>query len=277
MTDLAIEVLGAGDTVVLVHGSGHRDVSWEDQRPLAERYRLVVPFRRGYGDSPPADPDFAVDAVDVAELLGDGAHLVGYSYGGVASLLAAARRSEAVRSLTVIEPPAFGVAPEHPAVQELLARLGPLYKSAPGLTAEQFGAAFGEALGFDRPPGPLDPKILSALDSLRRERPPWEAEIPFERLAGVPTLVVSGGWHPAFDAVCDVLEQRLGAERAVLTGAGHGAQHAPGFNERLTAFWGRCGDPPSSTESATAATPSRLWSGIAGGTPCCESRPNGHA
>lgn len=241
MTDLAVEVLGAGDTVVLVHGSGHRDMSWADQRPLAERYRLVVPFRRGYGDSPPADPDFAVDAVDVAELLGEGAHLVGYSYGGVASLLAAAERPEATRSLTVIEPPAFGVAPEDPAIRELLARLDPVYGRADELTADQFGAAFGEALGFDRPPGPLDAAILSALDSLRRERPPWEAQIPFDRLEGVPALVVSGGWHPAFDAVCDVLEQRLGAERAVLPGAGHGAQHAPGFNERLTAFWSGTG------------------------------------
>jgi pimeloyl-ACP methyl ester carboxylesterase len=235
--DLAVEVLGEGDTVVLVHGSGHRDTSWSDQRPLAERYRLVLPFRRGYGESPAADPDFDVDARDVAELLGDGAHLVGYSYGGVASLLAAARRPESLRSLTVIEPPAFAVAPQDPAVQALLARVQPVYERADDLTAEQFGVAFGDALGFERPPGPPDAQILSTLDSLRRERPPWEAEIPFEQLAGVRALVVSGGWHPAFDAVCDVLEQKLDAERAVLPGAGHGAQHAPGFNERLVAFF----------------------------------------
>jgi hypothetical protein len=33
--------------------------------------------------------------------------------------------------------------------------------------------------------------------------------------------------------VCVVLERRLGAERAVLPGATHNAQRAPGFNERL--------------------------------------------
>jgi pimeloyl-ACP methyl ester carboxylesterase len=237
VTDLAVEVLGAGDTAVLVHGSGFRDSTWAGQLSLTKDYTLVLPFRRGYGKSPPADPDFEVDAVDVAGLLGDGAHLVGYSYGGVASLLAAARRPEAVQSLTVIEPPAFGVARGDPHVEELIDRVESVYERAPELSAEEFGRAFGDALGFERPPGPLDPSILSAIESFRRERPPWEAEIPFERLADLRVLVVSGGWHPAFDAVCDVLEERLDAERAVLPGAGHGAQHAPGFNERLVAFW----------------------------------------
>ncbi len=237
MTDLAVEVRGEGDTAVLVHGSGFRDTTWSDQRELADRYRLLLPFRRGYGDSPPADPDFEVDAADVAELLGDGAHLVGYSYGGVASLLGAARRPDAVRSLTVIEPPAFGVARGDPHVEELIERVRSVYERAPELSADEFGRAFGDALGFERPPGPLDPNILAAIDSFKRERPPWEAEIPFERLAGLRVLVVSGGWHSAFDAVCDVLEERLDAVRAVLPGSGHGAQHTPGFNERLVAFW----------------------------------------
>lgn len=237
MTDLAVEILGAGETAVLVHGSGLRDRTWSNQRELADRYRLVLPYRRGYGESSPADPDFEVDAADVAELLGDGAHIVGFSYGGIASLLAAARWPDAVRSLTVVEPPAFGIARGNPAVEALVERVARVYERAAELTPEAFGAAFGEALGFERPPGPATSQWISALDSFRRERPPWEAEIPFERLAGVRMLVVSGGWSEAFDAVCDVLEERLGAERAVLSGAGHGAQHAAGFNERLISFW----------------------------------------
>ena len=36
------------------------------------------------------------------------------------------------------------------------------------------------------------------------------------RAAPYPKLVISGGWHPAFDAVCDVLVDRLGAGRAVV-------------------------------------------------------------
>lgn len=41
------------------------------------------------------------------------------------------------------------------------------------------------------------------------------------RAAPFPKLVVSGGHSPAFDAVCDALEVGLGAQRAVVRGAGH--------------------------------------------------------
>jgi hypothetical protein len=37
--------------------------------------------------------------------------------------------------------------------------------------------------------------------------------------------VVSGDWHPAFDAVCDVLTDRFSAERLVLRGYGHSPHH----------------------------------------------------
>jgi citrate synthase len=71
------------------------------------------------------------------------------------------------------------------------------------------------------------------------ERSPAEAVIPFEALvaAPFPKLVVSGGHSPAFEAVCDVLEKRLSAERAVLPGAGHSVQRlGEPFNAMLTTF-----------------------------------------
>jgi pimeloyl-ACP methyl ester carboxylesterase len=234
VTDLAVDARGEGDTVVLVHGSGVRDWTWSDQLELAHRFRLVLPYRRGYGDSPEADPDFEVDGRDIAELLDRPSHLVGFSYGGIGALLAAARRAELVRSVAVIEPPAFGVALDHPEVQELGHKLEAVFLNE-DQTPEEFGAAFAEAMGFEaRPPST---EMRSALESFMRERSPAEAFIPYEDLADVPVLVVSGGWHPAFEAVCDVLTERLGAERATCAGAGHGAQHAPGFNERLVSFW----------------------------------------
>jgi pimeloyl-ACP methyl ester carboxylesterase len=234
VTNLAVEEIGEGERVVLVHGSGRRDAAWSDQLPLAESYRLVLPYRRGYPPSPTADPDFEVDARDAVALLGDGSHLVGHSYGGVASLVAAGLRPDAVRSLTVIEPPAFGVARGDAAVEDMISRLYGVFEQT---VPEVFDRAFFAALGVERPYDRLDEASLPVAEARMRERPPWEAEIPFERVAGLPTLVVSGGWSAAFDAVCDVLEERLGAERAVLPGAGHGPQHVPGFNERLVAFW----------------------------------------
>ena len=70
------------------------------------------------------------------------------------------------------------------------------------------------------------------------ERQTNEAVIPFEELAGAPfpKLVISGGHNAAFDAVCDVLEERLPAERAVLPGAGHSLPRAPGYSETVAAF-----------------------------------------
>ena len=71
------------------------------------------------------------------------------------------------------------------------------------------------------------------------ERDPTEAVIALDRLreAPFPKLVVSGAHSAAFDAVCDVLEKELGAERAVIPGAGHSAQRAGApFNDRLEDF-----------------------------------------
>jgi pimeloyl-ACP methyl ester carboxylesterase len=85
---------------------------------------------------------------------------------------------------------------------------------------------------------PLPPAFERGARVLLTERDPAEAEIPLDELASAPfpKLVVSGAHHPAFDAVCDVLERRLGAERAVIPGAGHSIQRTGRFSERLEAF-----------------------------------------
>src|SRR5256885_12758868 len=105
-----IEVVGEGERVVLVHGSGPPRATWADQLALAERYQLVVLERRGYGQDPGDNPDFEADAKDIRELLAEPAHLVGFSYGGLGVLLAAAQRPDAIRSLAVIEPAAYSIA-----------------------------------------------------------------------------------------------------------------------------------------------------------------------
>src|ERR1700716_1907583 len=119
-----LQTLGSGPRVVLVHGSvANGAMTWSTQRPLAERYTLVIVDRSGYPPNPPVDRiDFEQQAGEIAHLLEPGDHLVGLSYGGVISLLAAAQRPELLRSLTVCEPPSFGVASGDQGVEELLAR-----------------------------------------------------------------------------------------------------------------------------------------------------------
>src|SRR5256885_15692478 len=124
---MRVETIGSGPRVVLVHGSvGNGRSTWEAQLPLAERFTLVIPDRPGSAPNPPVERvDFEEQAPLVADLLEGGAHLVGHSYGGVISLYAAALRPDAVRSLTVIEPPAFGVARGDPEVERLLREVDP--------------------------------------------------------------------------------------------------------------------------------------------------------
>ena len=226
--------------VVLVHGSvGNGEVTWAPLSPLGERFELVVPSRSGYPPGPLRDRiDFAEQAVELEPLLGDGAHLVGHSYGGVISLLLAAQRPELVRSLTVSEPPAFGVTRGRPEVERLIAEFKAFFEAGPHEPAEYL-RGFLEIVGSGMTlPNPLPPGLEQGARAAMAERPPWEAEIPLEELAAAPfpKLVVSGAHNAAFDAVCDVLEERLGAERVILPGAGHSLPRAPGYAERLAEF-----------------------------------------
>jgi pimeloyl-ACP methyl ester carboxylesterase len=232
-----VEVVGHGPRLVLVHGSVRFGTeAWAAQRPLAERFTLVVPTRSGYPPNPPLDRiDFEDQARELSELVEPGDHLVGHSYGGVVSLLAAGRRPEALRSLTVLEPPAFGVALDDPDVQAFLGAFEPDYPRDPRGYLEFFMPLVGSPL---RLPEQLPPPLEAGARAAIAERFPTEAVISFERLrsGSFPTLVVSGAHHPAFDAVCDVIERELEAERAVVPGAGHAIARAPGFNDVLVEF-----------------------------------------
>jgi pimeloyl-ACP methyl ester carboxylesterase len=226
--------------LLLVHGSVvNAELTWSAQSPLGERFDVVVPNRRGFPPGPEVEGiDFEDEAVWLEPFLEPGSHLVGHSYGGVIALLTAASQPDLVRSLTVVEPPAFGVARGIPAVDEFVRRLEEHWTSGPRDPAE-FLRGFLAVVGSSVPPGNLTPDLLQGARMLMVERSPAEAAIPFAELARAPfpTLVVSGGHSAAFDAVCDVLERRLDAEQAVLTGAGHSVQRlGTAFNEVLADF-----------------------------------------
>lgn len=236
------------ERLVLVHGSvvGGR-ATWAAQRPLAERFDLLVVERPGFPPlSRATKVDFEADAALVAGLLRNGDHLVGHSYGGVIALLAAALRPDALASLTVIEPPATRVAAGDPDADAFAAGGMALYESSdePEVLLRRFLAAVGSR--FD-PPSPLSADLEQGARALMVERGPWEAEIPLSALAGTPfpKLVVSGAHHAAFDAICDVLERDLSAERVVLPGYGHVVQLHPDFNDLLADFVDRAGDARS--------------------------------
>lgn len=243
--DLFVESWGAGTPVVLVHGSLATGAEeWQAQRPLAdEGFRLLVLDRRGYGQSPAAQgEDFLRDADDIAELMGDGAHLVGHSYGGLGVLFAAARRPDATLSLTLLEPAAFALGQRDLAARVLVDEVRGLWDQ--NLPDEDWVIRFLRAVGSD--PDALPPELIAAAipltPLLRRGRLIWQSELPLAELAAArfPKLVVSGGHSAGFDAICDELAERIGAARAVAAGAGHEVQFTgPALNEMLLELWRR--------------------------------------
>ncbi|MGZ4481306.1 MAG: alpha/beta fold hydrolase [Gaiellales bacterium] len=233
---------GAGEPCLFVHGDMFGAVeTWQEQRPLGDRHRLLLVNRRGFGESPDVDgEDFDVDAADVAELLSSRMHLVGHSYGGVVALLAAARRPSRVRSLALIEPPAFDLVRGNDQVEAFIAEFTALVQRHP--SPGEFLPRFVRLVGGDaaRLPQPLPPALERAARVQMRGRRPWEAEVALLDLAAarIPMLVFSGGHSPVFDAVCDAIESVTGARRAVIPGAGHAVQRAGGpFNDRLEELW----------------------------------------
>lgn len=227
--------------LVLVHGSvvGGRATWREQRRTVGNRAELVVLERPGFAPGPLEAVDFERQAEWLAERLRAGDHLVGHSYGGVVALLAAAEAGRRLASLTVIEPPCTRVGLDDPVVAAFARAGAELYAHGSSLEPEAFLRAFLDAVGSDfDPPSPLPPALEQGARALQAERGPWEADVPLARLAalGLPVLVVSGAHHPAFDAICDVLERELHAERLVVPGHGHNPQLSPVFTDALLDF-----------------------------------------
>jgi pimeloyl-ACP methyl ester carboxylesterase len=240
--------VAAVERIVLVHGSvvGGRATWREQRRSIADRADLVVLERPGFPPGPLEAVDFERHADWVAERLVGGDHVVGHSYGGVVTLLAAAEVGSRLGSLTVIEPPCTRVALDDPVVAEFARRGAELYARGSELDPETFLRTFLAAVGSDYdPPSPLPAELEQGAQALALERGPWEAEIPLDELRalGLPTLVVSGAHHPAFDAICAVLERELRAELVVVPGHGHNPQLSPVFTQALLDFVGRAAEP----------------------------------
>ena len=199
---LAVRRVGSGPPLILVHGGAGPALTWELQEPLAERWTLIVPARRGYPPSPPAErQDFESDADDLTEILTreGSAHLVGFSYGAVSATIAAAWRPDQ-----------------------------------------------GGVHGRGRPRRVAQLAERARVERIARDlRFPGEAEPDAQAIAGanVPCLVVSGDHQPGLEALCDAVARRLRASRERVAGAGHAAQRAPGFNDRLERFLARAEAP----------------------------------
>lgn len=222
----------SGPRVVLIHGGTQGtavggEANFSNQRVLAERgWQLIVPDRPGHGrSSDPGRPDDAdADGRWVADLLEDGAHLLGHSFGGCVALSAAAKRPEAVKSLTLIEPAMLQFVPGNPAVRRQLFRM--MWAMTFSFSDASLAKRMLKLLGI--PPevrGTGDQEALARLGkSLRRIRVPKKdvlsRELDVVKRAGIPLLVITGGWNPAVEVSSDAVAAAAGGRRAVIQ-AGH--------------------------------------------------------
>jgi pimeloyl-ACP methyl ester carboxylesterase len=239
--EIAVVRMGKGPEMLLVHGGASPRATWAVLEPMARRWTLVLAHRRGYPPSPPPPDgrqDFEIDATDVALLLDSTPHLVAHSYGVLGALIAAARRPERVRSLTLIEPPLYYLVPDDPDVAHL-ERLGTAVLSD-GLEADP--ATLREFLRLAGAPplrdGPLPDEVAHGVRRAHGARLPNEARPALEVLrdARIPVLVASGDHTAGLEKICDALAAELRAERLVAPGAGHFVAAAPAFGGRLERF-----------------------------------------
>ena len=241
---------------VLVHGSfrGGLD-TFREQLALEDEYRVVVVDRRGFGGgaSPAADgwPTDAEDLVALLDELGP-AHVVGHSYGAVVALLAATRVPERLRSLVVIEPPAFELARGDASAEATTTAMKPVYERAHDLSTVEFVQEWARTRGMSRERvdawvASFGEKDWAAAEATRRERWPGDAPIRLDLLAqaAFPTVVVAGGYdgHTRggrdFAAVCRTLAEAIGARLVVFERSLHTPQieEPEAFNRLLREHW----------------------------------------
>ena len=209
----------AGPRVLMVHGGvqgglGGGPSTFDAQEPLAARgWQIEVVDRPGFGRSPTRGPDdMEADAVWIADMLGGGAHLVAHSWGAAESLLAAARRPDAVKSLVLVEPALEALLPTDPGFKDdkvAQAALGQRLQQIMGAsTPAEYGVMFARSLGTagtgtDSPNAvaaalAADPAQAARIGCslLRARMASPQAFLQAANVvarAGIPVLVISGG------------------------------------------------------------------------------------
>lgn len=257
---LHYERSGAGEPLVLVHGSWVDCRVWDDVVPLLRRsFEVVVYDRRGHSLSPcpPGQGSVDDDVDDLAgliDLLGAGpAHVAGASFGGSIALRLAAGRPDALLSAAAHEPPLFDLLDRQALDPSELTELTELRAQLASVAArlEAGDLEGGARLYFDRvaeSPGGwprLDPArrralLDNAFTYLDQYRDPDALRIELGDLAAFegPALVTRGDRRPPFfRRIAEMVAAAMpGARSEVIPGTAHDPQVTdPGAYSRAIA------------------------------------------
>lgn len=239
---LRYELSGAGDPVVLVHGSWGDHHNWDAVIPrLTDRFRVLTYDRRGHSESesPPGQGSLDQDVADLAALLEAldlaPAHVVGNSLGSIISLRLAGSRPELLRSLTAHEPPALPLLDGDSAMEPMLSAVQARIQSIaaqlesgdnPGGTRRFVEEVMGSRWD-DLPPRVQEVFLGNAptwMDEVR-EGYPQGLTIDLEALSGFakPAMLTDGDQSPPFFAavLAKVAAALPQAQRHTFAGAGH--------------------------------------------------------
>ncbi len=242
---LHFERSGAGEPLLLVHGSWVDSRVWDGVVPLLSRaFEVVVYDRRGHSLSscPPGQGSVHDDVDDLAALIDflalGPAHVAGASWGGSIALRLAAARPGLLRTVAAHEPPLFdlldGEAPDPPELAELRARLATVaalleagdLEGAARLYFDQVAETPGGWAGLDD--GQRSMLLANALTYLDQSGDPDALGIEVDELAafGGPALVTYGDRRPPFfkQIVETVVAAMPGARSEVLPGTAHDPQ-----------------------------------------------------
>jgi len=241
--DIYCELHGAGEPLVLVHGSWADTTQWDLVLPgLADTFQVLVYDRRGHTRSERLETQGSIDedGDDLASLLETlalaPAHVVTNSWGGNIALRLACRRPELFRSLTCHEPPLWGLLADDPDSQAMLSQGAESLESVGSRIAagDHQGAArqFVDEIAFGRGAwdNQLSPEVKemfvrNAPTYLDELRDPNQLTIDPEALPALkmPVRLTQGSESPpVFSRVIDRLESLIpNVTRETIQGAGH--------------------------------------------------------
>jgi pimeloyl-ACP methyl ester carboxylesterase len=249
----------SGEPLVLVHGSWADHSDWDLVVPLlAQRFRVVAYDRRGHSqsESSPGPGNLDEDAADLAAVIEQldlgPAHVVGLSLGGSITLRLAATRPDLFRTISVQEPPLFGLlvdnAEHGPVMRQVVTDIEAVVQRLAGGDAEGGARLFIETVALGPgawemlPPDVRRLLVHNAAAFLDEARDPGAITLDVDALANirVPVLLTRGDQSPAgFAPVVTLLATLLpDATTKVFRGAGHlpMVTQPAEYAEALTAF-----------------------------------------
>ncbi len=253
---------GAGDPVVLIHGTASDYRAWKPQMdPLGRRHRVIAYSRRYHFPNHPPDEGAPysplIHANDLARLLDhltiEAAHLVGGSFGAYVSLVFATHFPDRTRSLILAEPPILPLLKQTEVGERVFAEfLRSAWEPArealrEGRDEEGVRLFIDGVMGagaFDSYSPAARRRLVENAPELRAETSAEEYFTPVtpEELGriSVPVLLLAGERSPKmFGMILDVLERSLpNCRRVTIPNASHGmnAQNAEAFNRAVVEF-----------------------------------------